>query len=214
MNQTLTYILEKFKPTIAPRGGTEIHGINRTIMTKLLKELNFKVGAEIGVAEGFHAKMICENNPDVKLHAVDIWKKYEGYEEYADPEQCFQNAKKLLKPYDVVFHKQFSMDAVKNFENNTLDFVYIDGAHDFKNVADDVCEWAKKVKVGGIVFGHDYKRSSHRSRFKVDVKDVIDAYMYAHRIMPWFVLTNDIKDPKFGPDNPGWCFVRQESDEI
>ena len=107
------------------------------------------------------------------------------------------------------------MDATADFADGSLDFVYIDGAHDFKNVACDICEWSKKVRVGGIVFGHDYKRSiPGKSKYPVDVKDVVQAYMYSQGIRPWFVLTNDIRDPKFGRDNPGWMFVRTESDRI
>jgi hypothetical protein len=55
MSETLDYILEKFKPELSPRGGTEIHQINRTIMAQTLGELGFKEGAEVGVAEGYHA---------------------------------------------------------------------------------------------------------------------------------------------------------------
>lgn len=210
MNITLEYIIKKFNPTISRRGGSEIHAINRTIMAKVLGELGFKEGAEIGVAEGYHAKVLCDHIPGLKLHCVDIWEKYPGYTEYEQIEQVYLDAQERLKPYNTVIIKKFSMDAVKEFADSSLDFVYIDGAHDFKSVADDVCEWSKKVKIGGIVFGHDYKRTSHQSRFKIDVKDVVDAYMYAHGIVPWFVLTNDIKDPNFGPDNPGWLFVRYE----
>ena len=110
------------------------------------------------------------------------------------------------------------MDAVEDFEDNSLDFVFIDGAHDFKNVAMDICEWAKKVRPGGIVYGHDYKRWNPRSyvgkRYTVDVKDVVQAYMYSKGINPWFALENEIPDPKFGRDNPCWMFVRQEKDLI
>ena len=49
-------------------------------------------------------------------------------------------------------------------------------------------------------------------KYPVYVKDVVQGYTYSHRIDPWFVLKNDIRDPKFGPDNPGWLFVRQKTD--
>lgn len=214
MNNTLTYILNKFSLSLAPRGGTEVHNINRTIMAQTLGELGFKEGAEVGVAEGHHAEVLCKNIPNLRLHCVDIWQKYDGYNEYEDPENCFKEAMARLKDFDIEVHRKFSMDAVRDFADNSLDFVYIDGAHDFKSVAQDICDWSRKVRVGGIVFGHDYKRSSSRSRFVVHVKDVIDAYMYSHGISPWFVLSNDLRDPTFGPDNPGWCFVRQETDRL
>jgi hypothetical protein len=169
---------------------------------------------EVGVAQGDHAKMLCDQNPGVKLYCVDVWEKYPGFREYTDRiTKYFEEAKEKLKPYDTVIVKKFSMDAVKDFADGSLDFVYIDAAHDFKNVTDDVCEWAKKVRIGGIVFGHDYKEQS-KGPYVRDVKYVIQAYCYAKSIRPWFVLKNGIKDEVFGWDNPGWLFVRQEGDKL
>ncbi len=213
MNTTLEYILNKFKPEIATRGGTPIQNVSRTIMAQTLGELGFKEGVEVGVAQGWHAEILCKENPGVRLHCVDVWDQIPGYREYEKTIAVFyQEALNSLSNYNTNLIRRYSMDAAKDFKDNSLDFVYIDGAHDFKNVAMDICEWSKKVRVGGIVFGHDYKRGSRR--YAVDVKDVVDAYMYAHGIKPWFILTNDVRDPKFGRDNPGWMFVRQEGDLI
>jgi len=214
MNSTLKYIATKFGVTIQPRYQTEIKNINRTIMAATLGELGFKVGAEIGVAQGWHAQILCRENPEIKLYAVDIWSRYPGYGEYTDRiTKYYQEAEKRLAPYNCVLVKKFSQDAARDFADGSLDFVYIDGAHDFKNVAIDLCEWTKKVRVGGVVYGHDYQRW-RRGRSVVDVKDVVQAFVYAHRIHPLFALTNGIRDPKFGSDAPGWMFVRQETDLI
>lgn len=219
VNKTLEFLINKFKPEIQKRGGTEIHGVSRTIMAQTLGELGFKEGVEVGVAQGWHAEILCKENPGVKLHCVDVWDQIPGYKEYEKTIDIFyKEAQENLAKFNAPLIRKYSMDAVKDFADNSLDFVYIDGAHDFKNVAMDICEWSKKVKVGGIVFGHDYKRWKRHAggsrRYVVDVKDVVDAYMYAHGIKPWFVLTNDTRDPKFGRDNPGWLFVRQDTDLI
>jgi len=214
MSFALQYLAKKFDLNLDQKPPIEIRNINRTIMAKTLCELGFKVGAEVGVAQGHHAATLCEQNPGLKLFCVDIWKRYPGYSEYTNRiDRYYHEAVKRLSPFDCVLIKKFSMDAVADFEDESLDFVYIDGAHDFKSVACDICEWTKKVRIGGIVFGHDYKRSRDTGgKYPVDVKDVVQAYMYSHGISPWFVLKNDIRDPKFGPDNPGWLFVRQETD--
>lgn len=219
---TLKYILKKFNISYNDKipMPIEIHNINRTIMAKTLRELGFKEGVEVGVAEGHHAKVLCDGNPGVRLHCVDIWEKYSGYEEYPDPKKCYRQARERLKPYNCVFIKKFSLDAVRNFADGSLDFAYIDSAHDFKSVAQDVSEWSKKVRVEGIVFGHDYKQ--HRSyldkrgklRPIIDVRTVVRAFCEAKNIHPLFELTNDIRDETFGLDNPGWCFVRQKGDFI
>lgn len=216
MNDTLELIIKKFSLNTADKNPIVIRNINRTIMAQTLADLNFKVGAEVGVAQGDHAATLCEQNPGVKLYCIDVWERYPGYREYTDRiDRYFFEAEKKLKPFNTQPVRMFSMNAVKLFEDGELDFVYIDAAHDFKNVAMDIYEWSKKVRVGGIVFGHDYKRwKPGRSKYIVNVKDVVQAYTYSHNISPWFELANDIKDPKFGPDVPGWMFVRQKTDYI
>jgi predicted O-methyltransferase YrrM len=48
------------------------------------------------------------------------------------------------------------MEAVKDFKDESLDFVFIDGNHQYSYVLEDITEWSKKVRSGGIVSGHDY----------------------------------------------------------
>ena len=101
------------------------------------------------------------------------------------------------------------MDALANFPDGSLDFVYIDGAHDFKNVAMDVCEWVKKVRPGGIFFGHDYKRSSNPKAVQ-HVVDVINGYTYALGIKPWFILgTPGHSDGVFREGTRSWMWVKK-----
>ena len=79
------------------------------------------------------------------------------------------------------------MEAVKDFENEGLDFVYIDGNHDFMHATEDVWEWSKKVRKGGVISGHDY-RNDDRHKFYVDVKHVLDGYTKAAKISKWYIL--------------------------
>ena len=211
---TLEYLGKRFAVDISKQI-VEITDVNRIIMAQVLGELGFKVGAEVGVAEGIHAKVLLDNIPGLRLHLIDAYKHYPGYQEYDGLDKVKEEMIGRMIKSNVVIHQKLSMDAVSYFENDSLDFVYIDGAHDFKNVANDLCEWSKKVRIGGIVFGHDYKRSRDTGgKYPVDVKDVVQGYTYSHRIDPWFILKNDIKDPKFGRDNPGWMFVRQKTDRV
>ncbi len=216
--KTLDYIEKTFKAIPGANGSIELRDINRTIMAKTLKELGFKEGAEIGVAEGYHAEVLCTENPELRLHCVDVWKKYPGYEEYDNIKEVYYKAIDTLGHFNTPFYKEFSMKALRHFEDSSLDFVYIDSAHDFLNVAMDISEWSKKVKPGGIVFGHDYKHHRRyvdrgKIRHLIDVKVVVDAFCLAKGLQ-LFVLANDKKDPTFGNDNPGWMFIRQEGDRV
>lgn len=40
--------------------------------------------------------------------------------------------------------------------NESLDAVFIDGAHDYTSVKQDIAAWTRTVKPGGIIAGHDY----------------------------------------------------------
>ena len=79
------------------------------------------------------------------------------------------------------------MDALKYFQDDSLDFVYLDGNHDFVNVTQDIHYWLKKVKPGGILSGHDYVKYSV---FKHNhVKGVVQAYAKAYGLFPVFAVT-------------------------
>ena len=106
------------------------------------------------------------------------------------------------------FVQKFSMDAVKDFEDNSLDFVYIDANHDFRHVTEDVEEWNKKVKPGGILYGHDYATSKGNAR--MHVKYVLDAYTRSWDIRPWFVLGNEATNEGLIRDKPrSWMIIKE-----
>ena len=202
MIKELDYIIEKYKPDMSARLPITLP-LKRDKLAELFAELEYKVGAEIGVWGGGYSETLCKANPDMKLFSIDPWQVYEGYSEIRSQgkaDRMYLEAKERLEPYNCALIKKFSMDAVQDFEPNSLDFVYIDGGHDFKNVACDISEWSLRVRPGGIVSGHDYKRTT-RKRYSLHVKDVVQAYAYALEIRPWFAMAGD--------KIPGWLWVKE-----
>jgi hypothetical protein len=163
--------------------------------TTLLRELDLKVGAEIGVLKGLFSKWLMVKGKVSKLYLVD---PYLGYDDYSrirtqDHMNAYEvKAKNRLAKFNVEFVKKTSMEAVKDFEDESLDFVFIDANHAFEWVMPDIIEWSKKVKKGGIVSGHDY------SDYHWEVREAVNAWVKVKKISPLFLIGSKV-----------WFYVKQ-----
>ena len=93
------------------------------------------------------------------------------------------------------------MDALGDIPDGSLDFVYIDGDHNFRHVAEDIFEWSKMVRSGGVVSGHDYWNTPPFARNTIcQVKAVVDAYVKLFEID-----LQVIKGDKF----PSWLWIKK-----
>ncbi len=126
---------------------------------KFIKEKTGLVGVEIGVYKGENTKEILENLPIKKLYLVDPYEVYEDYpEQPVQLKQAESMATEKLSKYKDKIHfiKLKSSDAIHLIPDN-LDFVYIDGNHKYEYVKQDIENYYPKLKIGGILAGHDYK---------------------------------------------------------
>lgn len=195
---TQEYIIDKFKIKVDNQYFIDIpQMIGAVDLAKLFAELQFKVGVEIGTDQGEYAERLLQTIPDLQLNCIDPWKA-EAYEPGYQPESFekqeffdkrYDETLKRLAPYTKATRiwRKSSMEALQHFNDNSLDFVYIDGNHDFLNVAQDMHYWLKKVKPGGILSGHDYVR--YPSRKFNHVQKVVNAYTTAYHLLPVFLVT-------------------------
>jgi len=151
------------------------------------------IGAEIGVFTGKHALQILNRLPNlVKLYLVDPYEEYQGYSPPRIREivQGPKNAQRLLDESNVdpsryewvIAH--FSADVVPEF----LDFVYIDGNHQFNAVAFDIKEAKKAVRNGGIIGGHDYREGNGVSKAVREVFGDDFHHGGRERLSDWWVI--------------------------
>lgn len=166
--------------------------VTRNDLAKYFAEQDFNVGAEIGVESGSFSAELCKQNPNLKLYCIDHWdlnpSRYKGFRE-----RKYQQAIQTLTPYNCEIIKAFSMDAVKNFKPESLDFVYIDANHSFDNVMQDIIEWSKIVRKGGIVSGHDYQGA---------VAGAVDKYVEMHDLKYFYITGRPSKG------GYSWWFTR------
>ena len=102
------------------------------------------------------------------------------------------------------------MEAVEDFADESLDFVYIDGNHDFRYIAEDLAEWTKKVRIGGIISGHDYFFTLPKKSARWDVGFVLDAYIKAYQIKNWFLLGRKHAAEREKRDKwRSWMFIKE-----
>ncbi len=202
--QTLQYIVSKYGVDTNQRSPIHLPITRHGGLTTLWRELDFKVGAEIGVEQGRFSEEIFRDNPDVHLFCVDPWRAYSRYKDHVSQsklDRFFEEAQERLKGKNATFVRKTSMEAVEDFADESLDFVFIDGNHHFDFVTPDIIYWSRKVRPGGIVSGHDYRHEGkEKPPLPFHVIQAIHAYTDAHQIKPWFLVKKD--------KCPSWMYVK------
>lgn len=120
------------------------------------------VVAEVGVFAGdFSAKILEIVRPE-RLFLVDWWRPgpvAQGTVRTTGPENYRRVADRFadqIHSGQVVVVREESSAAAKQFDDDFLDWVYIDADHNYAAVASDLAAWRIKVKRTGLILGHDY----------------------------------------------------------
>lgn len=177
--------------------------MKRLDLPALTRELGFTSGAEIGVWKGEFSAQFCEGNPSLEMLCVDPWaaypawhdrKKSQGPDAEAILEEAYQSACARLRPLRATILRDFSVEAAKTVPDGSLDFIYIDGNHVLEAVLEDLAAWTPKVRVGGLVSGHDFRINPAKPF--IQVVPAVQRWTTEHRIHPWFILARD-SSPSF-----------------
>ena len=200
---TLSYLVEKFDLDLS-QTSPFVLPISREIdLPQIFKDLDFKIGVEVGVYRGAYSEVLLKAIPNLKLTGVDLWNLYPGYRDYKkdDIRNAETEARERTKNFNCEFIKDWSDRAVRKFADESLDFVYIDGNHSYEQTVQDISLWSKKVKKGGLVCGHDFEDWSRNwRRFDMNVINAVTGWCTSYQIHPWFVIKND--------KHPSWMYVK------
>jgi len=179
----------------------------KNLYSKFVNELsnNSKI-VEVGVWKGksvaYLAVEIINSKKSIHIDAVDTWM---GSEEHTNPDSQFYNKDLLenenwlyetfLRNIEPVKHiitpvRLSSVNASELYDDNSIDVVFIDAAHDYESVKADIIAWYPKVKNGGYIAGHDY----HHEPVKNAVHEILSTKSTIETSSEedvWFLKKND-----------------------
>jgi hypothetical protein len=121
-------------------------------------------GVEVGTFEGYNAVNVIKYCPIDKLYCIDPYIPYNdvvgglgNFSVQAFDALHRKVVDRVSTKAEVV--RKPSLVAVNDWLDNSLDFVYLDGDHSRENVTREITSWLPKIKVGGILGGHDCREN-------------------------------------------------------
>lgn len=130
----------------------------------------YKKIVEVGSWKGRSTHALCTGHykafgEEGEVICVDTWQGSDDLRDdthyLAKKEDVLETFKKNIssvKRQPTIWRKA-SVDAAKDFDDESLDMVFIDAGHDYENVKADIEAWLPKVKKTGMICGHDYVMS-------------------------------------------------------
>jgi len=163
-----------------------------------------KIFLEIGVFHGVTARNICEllyqiHKNDFKYIGLDLFEENEENKNEVIPNNTFNNPLKRIYFKYIKKQNPYSLEAVndllKKFEKNVhliqgnsnkvlnkmdmskIDYVFLDGGHEYSTVKNDLDNCIEVIKKGGTVLCDDYNLGSAPG-----VKEAIDEFVNKNQL--------------------------------
>lgn len=133
-----------------------LHKVSQILVTG--KDQDLKM-IEIGCHMGESTMMIASTDIFKTIYAIDPYKgeekfnKIEGHSWEDIKKEFFINTRHFD---NIKLIEDYSYNVVDNFEDKSIDFIYIDGEHDYESVKKDIELYLPKLKDSGIIGGHDF----------------------------------------------------------
>jgi hypothetical protein len=127
---------------------------------------------EVGVERGVWSRLFLDRwGIGKQWWGVDDWKPYPemNYPRDADYQMALAN----LQPHShrAKLIRAASVEAARLFAPGSVDFVYLDGAHDYASVDADLRAWWPTISEIGLLSGHDWTDQPHHAGVKRAVMD-------------------------------------------
>jgi predicted O-methyltransferase YrrM len=128
----------------------------------LIDHFDWKLGAEIGVADGGTSAHLLSKHPELHMIGVDarrVFFDHAGPDDFIswDHDALRQLAEFNLAPFKDrwAMFETLSVEAAERVPDASLDFVFIDADHSEGACRADIIAWLPKVRARGWLLGHD-----------------------------------------------------------
>lgn len=120
-----------------------------------------ELGCWKGKSSCFLAVEVLNSGKQIEMHFVDHWGGSNEDAHKADPElqqvfDIFRGYISRVPDVDVMIHREDSAKAADLFEDNSVDFIWVDAGHEYDEALADIAAWWPKLKAGGVMGGDDY----------------------------------------------------------
>jgi predicted O-methyltransferase YrrM len=153
-------------------------------------DIFIEIGTWTGASALFFAELLIKSGKKVRFITMDT---FEGSEEHFGPDakfsfdiknnglwKYFMEVREPLKDYIEVRRCDSQLfESSKDFNDNSISAIFIDGDHSYSGVKKDLENWYPKIKPGGIVSGHDYIWGGK------GVKPVVDSFSVFRATQFW-----------------------------
>ncbi len=143
---------------------------NRTLLLEHFPK--HAVGAEVGVDEARYSEKILAITQPRLLHLIDPWDSTR----YGDDKMKMvgDKFKNRIESGQVIIHRGRGVDVLKEFDNATFDWVYLDASHRYQDTLEELELCRLKVKAGGLIAGYDYAAGNVERAIRYGVVEAVN----------------------------------------
>eukprot|EP00386_Alphamonas_edax_P012354 GDKI01038638.1.p1 GENE.GDKI01038638.1~~GDKI01038638.1.p1 ORF type:complete len:415 (-),score=80.47 GDKI01038638.1:44-1240(-) len=117
---------------------------------------------EVGVYAGDTSVHILKNFPNATVIGVDPFYNEEFAPDSVQNQMLAQVGMYTESRFEAFgdrarLLKMKSADALQLIPDQSMDIIFVDGDHRYEHAKYDIAAWEKKVKMGGVIAGHDFE---------------------------------------------------------
>lgn len=120
-----------------------------------------ELGSWTGKSAAYCAVELMNRQKLAEFYCVDTWKGETSIAYNQDILQDLESVfRKNLQPIlkHITMLNMMSWDAAEKFQDNSVDFCYVDAGHSYEAVTNDLTAWWPKMRPGALFGGDDYTK--------------------------------------------------------